>query len=288
MRHVSLRKIAFSICMIGAVLLLPLDLVYCVNPVIVISGTKEISEIDRLCTLVNENIKSDNVNRKADSGFARGLDKEETWEFLICNAENNSVEITIDMNAYRDLSAENQQKVMQITLTAIADKDLSNISRSTRNKIYNDICNLDEPTTALVRQLSEDTRADFAGAYSMFKPFSSPLGILMGCIALIMFIAIGFACIIDIAFINLPLVQNFLIKDNGKKPSIVSIEAYTAVMESDSKTNEYVSPNGIYLKRKSKQYILLFICLLYLCSGEIYSIIANIMDYFRGLVEVFN
>ena len=40
----------------------------------------------------------------------------------------------------------------------------------------------------------------------------------------------------------------------------------------------------IYLKLKMKQFIAIGICLLYLVSGQIYDLIASIIDYFRGVL----
>ena len=170
---------------------------------------------------------------------------------------------------------------MQVALDTIYN---SNVSKTNRNKIYNALCKQDEPTSALVRQLSEDVNADFAGAYKYFKPFSGPLGVVLGLLTLAIFVILGLTLVIDIAFITLPFVQSCLLNNDGKA-KFVSIEAVNAVKEQESKSgSEYVNPIGIYLKSKTKQYIAIFICILYLMSGKIFSLLARFMDYFSGIL----
>lgn len=204
-------------------------------------------------------------------------------DFLIYSYDSSSkvVNITLNMNEYNKLSSKNKQAVMQYALDGIYN---SQISKTNRNKLYNALCKQDETTSSLVRQLSSDVTADFGHAYEYFKPFSSPLGILLGIIAFIIFILLGLTLLIDIAYITLPLIQEWLTKTDGTA-RFVSLEAANAVKEQASKSGtEYVNPMGIYLKSKSKQYIAIFICLLYLLSGKIYTLLANFMDYFSGFL----
>lgn len=203
--------------------------------------------------------------------------------FLTYNYDSaaKTVNITINMNDYNKLSSKNKQAVMQYALDGIYN---SQISKTNRNKIYNALCKQDETTSSLVRQLSTDVTADFGHAYEYFKPFSGPLGVVLGIIAFVIFILLGFTLLLDIAYITLPFVQGWLTKTDGTA-RLVSIEATNAVKEQESKAgSEYVNPLGIYLKSKIKQYIAIFICLLYLLSGQIYTLLANFMDYFSGLL----
>lgn len=215
--------------------------------------------------------------------FLSGVDSVANPDFLIYSYDSSSkvVNITLNMNEYNKLSSKNKQAVMQYALDGIYN---SQISKTNRNKLYNALCKQDETTSSLVRQLSSDVTADFGHAYEYFKPFSSPLGILLGIIAFIIFIMLGLTMLIDIAYITLPLIQEWLTKTDGTA-RFVSLEAANAVKEQASKSGtEYVNPMGIYLKSKSKQYIAIFICLLYLLSGKIYTLLANFMDYFSGFL----
>lgn len=250
------------------------------NPVISISNPPNQDAntsggaIADLCLTINNNIHArgimkSNVTAVADTDFV-------TYSF-----SSNVANITINMTEYNKLGNKAKQDLMQVALDTTYN---SNVSKTNRNKIYNALCKQDEPTSALVRQLSEDVNADFAGAYKYFKPFSGPLGVVLGLLTLTIFVILGLTLVIDIAFITLPFVQSCLLNNDGKA-KFVSIEAVNAVKEQESKSgSEYVNPMGIYLKSKTKQYIAIFICILYLMSGKIFSLLARFMDYFSGIL----
>lgn len=250
------------------------------NPVISISNPPNQDAntsggaIADLCLTINNNIHDkgimkSNVTAVADTDFV-------TYSF-----SSNVANITINMTEYNKLGNKAKQDLMQVALDTTYN---SNVSKTNRNKIYNALCKQDEPTSALVRQLSEDVNADFAGAYKYFKPFSGPLGVVLGLLTLAIFVILGLTLVIDIAFITLPFVQSLLLNNDGKA-KFVSIEAVNAVKEQESKSgSEYVNPMGIYLKSKTKQYIAIFICILYLMSGKIFSLLARFMDYFSGIL----
>jgi hypothetical protein len=252
------------------------------NPVISIvsppsqDGTASSGFIKTAVDNINSTIHINNLMLSNDSAVADP-------NFLTYNYDSaaKTVNITINMNDYNKLSSKNKQAVMQYALDGIYN---SQISKTNRNKIYNALCKQDETTSSLVRQLSTDVTADFGHAYEYFKPFSGPLGVVLGIIAFVIFILLGFTLLLDIAYITLPFLQGWLTKTDGTA-RLVSIEATNAVKEQESKAgSEYVNPLGIYLKSKIKQYIAIFICLLYLLSGQIYTLLANFMDYFSGLL----
>lgn len=252
------------------------------NPVISIvsppsqDGTASSGFIKTAVDNINSTIHINNLMLSNDSAVADP-------NFLTYNYDSaaKTVNITINMNDYNKLSSKNKQAVMQYALDGIYN---SQISKTNRNKIYNALYKQDETTSSLVRQLSTDVTADFGHAYEYFKPFSGPLGVVLGIIAFVIFILLGFTLLLDIAYITLPFLQGWLTKTDGTA-RLVSIEATNAVKEQESKAgSEYVNPLGIYLKSKIKQYIAIFICLLYLLSGQIYTLLANFMDYFSGLL----
>lgn len=252
------------------------------NPIISIvsppsqDGTASSGFIKTAVDNINSTIHINNLMLSNDSAVADP-------NFLTYNYDSaaKTVNITINMNDYNKLSSKNKQAVMQYALDGIYN---SQISKTNRNKIYNALCKQDETTSSLVRQLSTDVTADFGHAYEYFKPFSGPLGVVLGIIAFVIFILLGFTLLLDIAYITLPFLQGWLTKTDGTA-RLVSIEATNAVKEQESKAgSEYVNPLGIYLKSKIKQYIAIFICLLYLLSGQIYTLLANFMDYFSGLL----
>lgn len=250
------------------------------NPVISISNPPNQDAntsggaIADLCLTINNNIHARGIMKSNVAAVA-------DTDFVTYSFSSNVANITINMTEYNKLGNKAKQDLMQVALDTIYN---SNVSKTNRNKIYNALCKQDEPTSALVRQLSEDVNADFAGAYKYFKPFSGPLGVVLGLLTLAIFVILGLTLVIDIAFITLPFVQSCLLNNDGKA-KFVSIEAVNAVKEQESKSgSEYVNPIGIYLKSKTKQYIAIFICILYLMSGKIFSLLARFMDYFSGIL----
>lgn len=258
------------------------------NPTITISNppNTDLSNIPKLCDNINVSLNNDGLFteeiKKTD-----GSKETKNCEFLACSvATNNSyISISVDMSRYKDLGQKARQTVMDTALSSI--KNNEGVSTTNKNKLYNELCSLDESTSSLVRQLSTDVDADFAKAYATFRPFSGYVGWILGLISLAMFALLGITIVWDLAFLVIPFWQAFLIGDNNEKPKTVSIEAWNAVKKAESSAGkEYIEPIGVYFKSKSKQFIAIFICLLYLVSGEIYTLIAQFMDYFRGLVDI--
>lgn len=267
--------VALSIVMGVVVWLSPFTLVQCAsNPTITISNPPS-GEVQKIHQMV------DDVNNAI---MAEGIMDTAGHFYMEYTAGTDTISITINMIDYNKLQQKNKQFVMQTALDAVHNCD---VSRTNRNKIYSFIADTDESVSSLVRQLSNDVTADFAGAYSSFKPFSGTLGWILGMISLLMFILLGLTISIDIAYINLPFLQLMLgDASSQKKPKFVSLEAWSAVKESESKAGqEFKSPLISYMKTKTGQFVAIFICLLYLVSGQIYTLIANVMDMFQGFLK---
>lgn len=224
------------------------------------------------------------INEQLRNGHGWSTNSNTATEFLSYYYNNSakSCTITVNMTQYKKLDNKLQQETMQIALDGIYNSD---ISRTIKNKVYNEICALDETTAALVRELSNDVTADFAKAYMWFKPFSGVIGWILGVISLGMFILLGLTVTVDIAYIALPVIQMVLNEEGKDKAKFVSYEAYKAVKEQQSKSGtEYVSPMVVYMKLKTVQFVAIFVCLLYLVSGQIYLLLGSMMDYFRGIL----
>lgn len=259
------------------------------NPIISIkdpplqdANEKETGSIFTVCDEANKAI-ADKVSFKNSNGY--------DVQFLSCKYVKakgnipNCCNVTVNMAVYRSLNTQDKQKVMQLALDTIFD---SKISRTNRNKIYNELCALDTFSSGKARQLSDNVNTDFAHAYSYFKPFSSPIGVVLGCLTIAMFLLLAFTMILDIAYITIPAIQELFGRiSKSENPVLTSIEAINAVKESESKAGqEYVNPLGLYFKSKVKQYIAMAICILYLVSGQIFTLLANFIDYFNTIVNL--
>lgn len=283
----KLRKlvmIVFSIVCIG-VLVAPITVQAGTEPVIVIGGSTltaaENTQITTTLSALNVEIRVEvpKIGSSTDFlgySYSNGSTTSSSW------STGYDMVIEVAMSKYKELPAKDKQKVMTIALDTINN---SQISKMNKTKLYNKVAELDESVSSLVRQLSDDVKADFASGYNMFKPFSGVLGTILGVLCLAIFIMLGITIIIDIAFITLPFLQIALTDriEQKKKVSIVSNEAVKAVEAAhNSSGTEYINPMGYYLKHKVKQLIALGICLLYLVSGKIYYLMAQIIDLFQG------
>lgn len=260
---------------IGVVLWLSLFLrVSCAsNPIVTISGitTTDRTRLDALVSSISEDVKSN-----ADI----------TWDFLTSypTASTETYSIEINMSQYKECETKRKRDIMETTLSAIANSDLS---VTNRNKLYNFIANEDESTSSLVRQLSNDVDADFGRAYYyVLKPFSGVLGVILGAISLAIFVFVGLTITLDIAYINIPFFQVWVTDDEKRKNRLVSFEAIKAV--EDAHSAEGTKRKNImtaYFGSKVKQLVALSVCILYLVSGNIFSGLASIVDMFSGILK---
>lgn len=281
----KLVMIVFSILCIG-VLVTPLSVLASTEPTIVISGSTlssaENTRITSTIAALNNEIKYE-VSKMSSLDFISYYYSNSTTTSTSYVSDYDLV-LEILMSKYKTLDSADKQKVMEITLNTINN---SQISRMNKTKLYNRIAELDESVSSLVRQLSNDVKVDFARGYNIFKPFSGVIGTILGVLSLGIFIMLSISVILDVAYITLPSIQVFLTDKVEKKSkvSIVSSEAIKAVEAAhNSSGTEYINPMGIYVKHKIKQFIALGICLLYLVSGQIYYLMAEIIDMFQGWI----
>lgn len=271
----SVLKVA-QLLIIGVALWLSLFLrVSCAsNPIVTISGitSTDRAKLDNLIPSINADVKAN-----ADIG----------WDFLtpVSGTQKDTYSIEIDINRYKNYEIDTKKKIMETALSEISNSDLS---LTNRNKLYNFIANEDTSTSNLVRQLSSDVNADFGRAYfKYFKPWSGVLGTALGIIALGIFVLLGLVTSIDLAYLTIPIIQEWFNGDSAKaKPKYVSLEAANALKEAESASNGRKRDVVMcYMKSKTKQYVALAICLLYLISGNIYNLIATFIDYFSGVLS---
>lgn len=196
---------------------------------------------------------------------------------------SNYITVTLNMTDYAKLEQGQKKDVMNRALRGVQNCGASTI---TRNKVYNFIESQDESTASLVRQLSDDVNADFASAYTLFKPFSGKIGTVLGVFAMVIFITLTLMILTDISFITIPIIRSALSPSSSQgRPKFVSNEAWYAVKESEEAANTSKNTLGLYFKKKTMQFITLSICLLYLLSGRIYQLVGMAMDTFGEILK---
>lgn len=273
MKRLKLSIVALLTIMGVVAWLLPFSIVsYATDPVLYLQDLEqtEAKYILKACNEINNQVKNET-----------SIDK--FIKFGLVSGTNADYELTVVMSKYKNLSQEDKQTVMMIALDTVNN---SSISFTNRNKIYNFIADNDTSVSSLVRQLSNDVDADFAAAYSSFKPFSGVIGWILGTFTLVIFIMLAITIVFDVAYITIPAWQLLVGSGNTKdKPKFTSLEAWKAVQSAEEDTSGTKTAMGLYLKTKTKQFIAIGICILYLVSGEIYHLIANIIDLFQGLLS---
>ncbi len=258
--------------MTGVVLWLPLSVdIHAVSqPTLEMSGVSsgEGTKIETVITDINDELKA-----------------KEYVDLLTYKLENKVCTVTFLSPTYNEYSTKEKHTAMEIMLTGVSS---GGCSTTNRTKLYNFISKNDINTANLIRQLSTDVDADFAEAYSKyFQKIAPQLGVIMGVMVLAVFALLGITVALDIAFITIPILQVILVPQfKNHKVRFVSIEAVDAVqqsMESIGK-DSHQDAMQIYFVSKSKQFVAIAFCLLYLAGGEIYNVLASIVDYVGSFI----
>ena len=250
------------------------------NPIMTMSSVtnKEVSALQTLCDKTNRDVVENKDTGVVDANMLQCKSNGNSE----INTNNQIYDVCFNAVYYNKLEQLEKQETMSIILSNI---DNSGLSQMGKTKVYNFISNSDKTTSNLVRQLSDDVKADYASAYASFKPFTGVIGWILGCLVLLIFVILGITITVDIAYIVIPIFQNFVSSQNeGQKPKYVSAEAWNAVKTAEQSIgNNYKEPLSTYLGTKTKQFLAIGLCLLYLVSGQIYNVIATIIDSFQGI-----
>lgn len=187
-----------------------------------------------------------------------------------------------------------KQKIIQVCTDKIQNTDNTNnvnLSTTNKNRLYNFIRQNDPTTTDLVRQLDSDVNTDFYTAYHKLRPVFKIVSLVLGILSLAIVVTLGFALVLDLAYIVIPTFQVLLdekgAKGSGQKPPLISIEAYDAVRQAEASVGSregYQQPISIWASHKVKQMIIMGICLIYLVSGRLFVLIGGISDMFVGFL----
>ena len=263
------------------------------GPTVTLSSlnSKEASTIKTTCEDINKTVYEMSSKTGIEDSDVKILSYTKDNEF---SDGESGIVMNVRFNAwlYNRLNSDQRMEVMDIVLSGIEQSDLSSISKS---RLYNIISNSDEATANLTRQLSKDVKADFASVIgsSFVKDVFRWMRIILGIVAWLMFLFLGMAIVMDIAYITIPVWQCWVDARNDSpentqdKPILVSIEARNAVMSAENSigSSSFREPIGIYAKLKSKQLMMCALCLLYLLSGEIYNLLGAIIDSFGEFVR---
>ena len=178
-----------------------------------------------------------------------------------------------------------------------AEETQSNVSEDTIQTWWKELQTKDGAGSKFLNVILENTKPDFVTANKIYEPFSGIVGTVMGIIAVVGMGSLGIVMVADIFYIVIPPVR-MLVSEEGGEPGggrgsrrgaskIFSDDALYSVRvaeESDDAGGSKKQALGVYLKRRIPMLILLGICLLYLVSGQIYTLVGYILDLVSGFL----
>lgn len=151
----------------------------------------------------------------------------------------------------------------------------------------------------LIASLLENTKPDFVSANRIYAPFSGVVGTVLGIISIVIMALLGVHMALDIGYIMIPTFQLICGSEGGDAKGggkgnglgkIISDNARNAVTSAgngggaNGQDGGGKQAIGIYLKSQIVGLIILGIALLYLVSGNIYSLVGWLLDLVSGFL----
>lgn len=137
--------------------------------------------------------------------------------------------------------------------------------------------------------IAGEVSADLLGAFRLFAPFQSPVGIFLGVIAIVLIVAVIGTTGVDMFFLGVPAVQTAGLESKdrtGSKPVWVTGEAWSALKTSEASIEntggKFKNAMLIYLKRRAMTYIFLLLAIFYLIAGQLAGLIAGLLKLTSG------
>lgn len=194
---------------------------------------------------------------------------------------------------FKSLSSKAQSQVVSDIATysneAVEDDRVNGVEESTVQTWWKQLQTKQGVGSKFMGEILKNTKPDFVAANQIYKPFSGPISIAIGVIAVVMMGFLGIVMVSDIAYITLPPLRMFVDDGNGKpKSRIFSNDAIYAVQVAEEgdggNSGNKKQALGIYFKRRIGMLILLGICLLYLVQGQLYTLVGYILDIVSGFL----
>lgn len=226
----------------------------------------------------------------------RVLDK--TYEcFEISSNESAVITVKCDQTSFSKLTTDEQKEAKGEMLSEISKMGLEQDTLSKMQENLENQAFLGLTQAELVTMLFADTKADLSTALKWFAPMQGPVGTVLGILVILIIVLLLVSTVFDLVYIGLPMARNILdgkAEQNGQpKPLMVSYDAVKVVqmIEGTGNSSGAGGSNGgsngnayfEYLKRRILTYIILAVCILYLVSGEIATLIGGLLDVVSGI-----
>lgn len=207
----------------------------------------------------------------------------------------------LDEDEFNKLTSSAQTELVK----DIADKSYEaedtqqNVSEDTVQNWWKELQTKKGAGSKFLNVILENTKPDFVTANQIYAPFSGIIGTIMGVIAVVGMGLLGIVMVADIFYIVIPPVRMMVSQEGvsaepgGGRGSrtgsskLFSDDALYAVKVAEESSDAGGSKKqalGVYLKRRIPMLVLLGICLLYLVSGSIYTLVGYILDLVSGFI----
>lgn len=201
-------------------------------------------------------------------------------------------EIMYDSETFSALDPDEQKKANEEVINTINDWNMTQEARAQVQKKFTDAEELGMTDAQLLTLMFAETKADLSTAMKWFGPFQGTVGLILGIGVVIIMVLLIASTVFDLVYIGLPMARNALdgkAESNGQpKPFGVSYDAVKVVQnhEGGGQGGQGGSNGNIYfdyLKRRIITYIILAVCILYLISGQLSSVIGWLLDLVSGV-----
>ena len=213
-----------------------------------------------------------------------------TYESLTAGAKQNFLEDAFTLaNAMADDTAYKAKNGMVTGDSEVTDETVSDFLTA--------IQNCSGMGSTLLASILQNTKPDFVTANRWYKPFSGPVSSVIGLLCILIVALLGLSMALDIFYITIPFVQLALDdndsdgNNNSRLSKLVSSSARSAVKTqvdgggSGGQSGSYnKSALATYAKGRWKEMLLLGVCLLYLVSGNIYSLVSQFINLMSGFL----
>lgn len=170
----------------------------------------------------------------------------------------------------------------------VADLQDSSVSNLTKQSIYKSMSeNLEDQLVAHMPEIVEATSADIWAGIAVFMPFQSTFGTVLGLFVILIVLLLLFSTLIDLVYIGAPTWINWLVRSR-KDPEALRFVSYDAqnVAKQNAAGTLSGSPYLYYAQKRFVSYIVLAVCILYLLSGQIGSLIKFFLDVASGMTGI--
>lgn len=253
------------------------------------SGSTDETSYGALTNSIGDKV-NENTYQTKDGGYVAGKSMYDPKTGKVNEGFDN---LTTDskQKMIQDMNEAADNKIAQDSENSVGNKTA--VSEDTKNSWLQQLQSCPGVGGQLMTNLFGKTKPDFVKAAEIYAPFQGPISTALGVLAIVVSAGVCLTMGFDLCYMGIPVFRNLLnsggeSETGGKsKAKLVSFEAVNAVntAESDNKDGTFKCAMWIYFKHRAMALFFLGVCLLYLISGEIFSLIGVLLDLIHGFTS---